>query len=376
MALPYAMKQAGAVLGLILLLLIGYLSNYTLRSLIKAGRSVSCYDYEELTRHCFGHKGFMFVLVAILALDFGSMVSYIIVIGGLLPPVFEAVVGEGGLMSERWFVVVLVSAVLLLPLSLLRSLKDLTWVSMTSVGVIVVVIGIVGVEGLKTRISTSSVVLWGDQVFSSFGTIVFAYVCHDVSFQVFQSLNVPTQDRWTIVCHCAIMIALMFSILMALLGYFSFGEDTQENILDSFPPDNSVANVARLLLGVTLVFTYPLNLFMARHVVARVLGFSAASELNSKGHIIITLCLFTTSVVIGVLFPKLGVIQSLVGGLSGSIIAYIIPAACVLSVRKIDEGIPLFCRCNAGDLCLFVFGVVVMFASCIQTIYDAAIGDY
>lgn len=374
--LPYALRQAGAVVGLLMLLVIGLLSNYTLRLLISVGRSVSCYDYEELTKHCFGQRGFRACLLTILLLDYGAMVTYIIVLGGTLPPVAAQFFGATGVLANRDFLLIVTGLVFMLPLCLLRSLKELSYVSVVSVLVMLVVIVIVGVEGLgEGNQAEGTVEMVGTQIFSSFGTIVFAYVCHDVSFQVFQTLSIPTEDRWSLVVHCAIFIALVASVLMGLLGYFSFGHLTEPNILDSFLPTNKGANVGRLALAVTLFFTYPVNLFMCRHILARVLGFASARELNTKGHVVTTLVLFATSLLIGLVFPNLGFVQSLVGGLSGAAVAYVIPAACAIKVRHMDQGIAVLSWANVCELPLLVFGVVVMCLSVGQTIYDAANGD-
>lgn len=81
--------------------------------------------------------------------------------------------------------------------------------------------------------------------------------------------------------------------------------------------------------------------------------------------------LFSLSVIIGILVKDLGLIQSLVGGLTAVNIAFIFPAAVAVKVDQIAFGRPVWCRANAGPISLFVFGVIIMIVSTIQTLYEA-----
>jgi len=40
---------------------------------------------------------------------------------------------------------------------------------------------------------------------------------------------------------------------------------SQANVLNNFPNDDAAANVCRLLLAITMFFTYPMEFFVARH---------------------------------------------------------------------------------------------------------------
>lgn len=364
--LPYAMRNAGAAIGLLLLIVIGCITDYSLRLLIETGRQAQQYDYESLARHCFGHRGFQLILATIFILDFGAMVSCLLVIASSLPPVFQNYFGVTGVWLKREFVIVLSSFLVLLPLSLFRSLRELSVVSILSVAVISLVVLVVGKEGLAVQDRTADAEMVGSKIFVAFGSIVFAYVCHDVSFQVFQTLSTPTVHRWSLVVHLSLAIALTISIFMALLGYFSFFDLTKANILDNFDPKNAWANVARLCLCLTLLLTYPLYLFMCRHVLSRAMGFPSALHLNIRGHVLTTVLIFTLSVAVALIFPDLGVVQSLVGGLSGNAIAFIYPASFAIKVRLKEEG-GLLKPGNIPVLLLAVFGVVAMLLSVIQT---------
>ena len=93
----------------------------------------------------------------------------------------------------------------------------------------------------------------------------FAFVCQHNSFIVFKSLQQPTLAHWKQVASGSVGISFILCLLLGLVGYLSFLEYTQGNILNNFPPTGGAVNAARGLLAFTMVLTYPLECFVTRH---------------------------------------------------------------------------------------------------------------
>ena len=55
--LPYALQQAGFWTGLILLLFVGWLTDYSLRMVVGLGAHLETPDYENIVKHAFGWAG-------------------------------------------------------------------------------------------------------------------------------------------------------------------------------------------------------------------------------------------------------------------------------------------------------------------------------
>ena len=83
-------------------------------------------------------------------------------------------------------------------------------------------------------------------VFQAIGVISFAFVCHHNSLLIYGSLKTPTMDRFATVTHYSTSISMVACMVMALGGYLTFGDATQGNVLNNFPADNLVVNIARL----------------------------------------------------------------------------------------------------------------------------------
>jgi sodium-coupled neutral amino acid transporter 11 len=93
----------------------------------------------------------------------------------------------------------------------------------------------------------------------------FAFVCQHNSFIVFKSLRHPTLPHWRQVASGSVGISFVLCLLLGVVGYLSFLEQTQGNILNNFPPTGAAVNAARGLLAFTMVLTYPLECFVTRH---------------------------------------------------------------------------------------------------------------
>lgn len=66
------------------------------------------------------------------------------------------------------------------------------------------------------------------------------------SLLIYGSLKKPTLDRFTRVTHYSTGISLIMCLAMGIAGFFTFGSKTQGNVLNNFPSDNIVVNIARL----------------------------------------------------------------------------------------------------------------------------------
>merc|ERR1719204_1508078 len=74
-------KQCGIVGGCLLMLLFAILCTYTLSLLVQCAHLSRVADYEKLCEHCFGLPGYLCVCISLLLVDFGVMLSYLIILG-------------------------------------------------------------------------------------------------------------------------------------------------------------------------------------------------------------------------------------------------------------------------------------------------------
>eukprot|EP01001_Neometanema_parovale_P010339 NODE_6575_length_836_cov_149.395512_g6339_i0.p1 GENE.NODE_6575_length_836_cov_149.395512_g6339_i0~~NODE_6575_length_836_cov_149.395512_g6339_i0.p1 ORF type:complete len:230 (+),score=32.30 NODE_6575_length_836_cov_149.395512_g6339_i0:45-692(+) len=157
------------------------------------------------------------------------------------------------------------------------------------------------------------------------GGMSFAYVCHHSTFLVRNSMKEP--QKWHIVTHTSIATATVLSVMMAMSGYLSFILCTRGDILNNLESDDPVAMIARLMLALTMVFTFPMEFFVIRHISRVMLTGKLDADLH---HWKLTIFWFVIFVILGQAIPQasLSVILELTGGFSAVIIGFVLPGIC------------------------------------------------
>jgi sodium-coupled neutral amino acid transporter 11 len=98
----------------------------------------------------------------------------------------------------------------------------------------------------ESRGEVKSLLFINSGFFQAVGVISFAFVCHHNSLLIYGSLKKPTMDRFAKVTHYSTAVSLCMCLAMGISGFLFFGSKTQGNVLNNFPSDNIMVNIARL----------------------------------------------------------------------------------------------------------------------------------
>jgi amino acid permease len=103
---------------------------------------------------------------------------------------------------------------------------------------------------------------------SSLGTFVFTFVSQHTVHLAFGSLKpeLRTVANWKKVSTCSILISGTVSLAVGVFVYMSFWEATESDIFEIYPAIPSI-DVAKLLLCMTMLLTFPLPFFTCRELV-------------------------------------------------------------------------------------------------------------
>jgi sodium-coupled neutral amino acid transporter 11 len=146
---------------------------------------------------------------------------------------------------------------------------------------------------------------------------------------------------------------------MALAGFLAFGSKTQGNVLNNFPSDNIMVNIARLCFGLNMLTTLPLEAFVCREVMVNY--WFPGEPFNMNLHLILSTSLVVSSMVLSLVTCDLGAVFELIGATSACALAYILPPLCYIKLSTRSwKTIP-------AGACV-VFGFVVMAISLAQAV--------
>lgn len=260
--IPFALNQAGLVVGVLLLVAVTYSTDKSLRMLIELAnfhvhlKHSNVRTYEDLARIPFGNVGSKCVLAAMFIMAYGAMVAYLLIIKDTIPVVFG--LGDGFL--EREVVMAVSSAIVILPLAMLRDMSALaitSFLSVTGDAILVVLIIIFSPypKSIADNGGLGSVVLnhWVDKrLFIGLGVLSTAMACQHSAFLISGSLDRPTPQRWAKVTGRSLTIASLMSVTLGVFGYLGYLEATQGNVLNNFPRGSMAVNGGRAMLGLTM----------------------------------------------------------------------------------------------------------------------------
>ncbi|KAI0181347.1 transmembrane amino acid transporter protein-domain-containing protein [Hypoxylon sp. FL1284] len=367
---PYAFKDAGLLAGIVLLVALTIVVDWTIRLIVINSKLSGADSFQGTVEHCFGKTGLIAISVAQWAFAFGGMVAFGVIVGDSIPQVLRTVwpglpdMPVLGLLADRRVVIAVFILGVSYPLTLYRDIAKLAKAStlaLISMGVILVTVVVQSVlTPAESRGSfTKPLLTINDGFFQAVGVISFAFVCQHNSLLIYGSLKTPTIDRFATVTHYSTGISMLACMTMALAGFLTFGDKTLGNVLNNFPADNTMVTIARLCFGLNMLTTLPLEAFVCREVM---LNYWFPKEpFNMNLHLIFSSALVVSAMTLSLVTCDLGVVFELVGATSACALAYILPPLCYikLSSRSWKTYVAMG---------VVAFGCIVMFISLLQAI--------
>ncbi len=148
-------------------------------------------------------------------------------------------------------------------------------------------------------------------------------------------------------------------LLMALAGFLTFGDKTQGNVLNNFPTNNTMVNIARLCFGLNMLTTLPLEAFVCREVMVNY--WFPGEPFNMNLHLIFSTSLVVSAMTLSLVTCDLGAVFELIGATSACALAYILPPLCYIKLSTRSwKTIP-------AVICV-IFGCTVMGISLVQAV--------
>lgn len=378
---PYAVKQAGLLAGIILLVALTVVIDWTIRLMVTNAKLSGTDTFQATVRHCFGRWGLIVISLAQGLFAFGGSMAFCVIIGDTIPHVVNALVPGlksvpvVGLLAHRNALIILMTLGISLPLALNRSITKLAHASglaLISMLVIVLTVVIRGpmVEQQEAAKFSFSLLTINSGIFQSISVISFAFVCHHNSLLIFDSLKTPTMDRFAKVTHWSCLVSMVACVVMGVGGFVVFKDLTKGNVLNNFPPDDTMANIARFCFGLNMLTTLPLEIFVCRQVIF--VYFMPNVDLDrvpTKVHALTTIVLVLGAMSVSLFTCNLGAILELVGASSACTMAYILPPMCYiyLSQKPWKQKLHAY-------VCV-VFGCAVMVLSTVQTLFKLFSGS-
>ena len=329
-----------------ILLFTGALSAYTYSLIARVGSAVGSSTYRETWTKVFSEKTAFIPDLTVIFMTLVAGLAYSIIVGDMFSGISKLAGLPTALTSPNAWIGIL-SVAVLLPLSLMRDLSSL------AVGSIIGTAGTVYTmlfiflrlfdgsyaaggkfhalidKSLQPAFAapTAARPLLNPGMFVLLSMLSSAFLAHYNAPKQYEELAPPKTGsklaRFNIVVGAGFgFAALLMGAIMAG-GYLTFGAASQGLILNNYATADPLALVARLGIGLSIIFSYPLNFLGLREGLLTMLKLDGSKTAVHWGATLALMVLMNGTA----LFMKdLGLVVGLGGAILGSALVYIFPA--------------------------------------------------
>uniref|UniRef100_A0A669EJC9 Solute carrier family 38 member 3 n=1 Tax=Oreochromis niloticus TaxID=8128 RepID=A0A669EJC9_ORENI len=341
LGLAYAMANTGILLFWFLLTAVAALSSYSIHLLLKSSGIVGIRAYEQLGYRAFGNLGKIAAGTAITLQNIGAMSSYLYIVKSELPLVIQAFL-KAEPNSDLWYLngnylVIMVSASIILPLALMKQLGYLGYTSGFSLSCMVFFLTAVifkkfqipcPFEEFSVNGTYNNGVVHEDddshctprmftinpQTAYTIPILAFAFVCHPEVLPIYTELRNPSKKKMQKVSNISILIMYTMYFLAALFGYLTFYGNVEAELLHTYSridPYDTLILCVRVAVLTAVTLTVPIVLFPVRRAIQQMIF--PTKSFSWLRHIAIALILLTFINILVIFAPNILGIFGIIG---------------------------------------------------------------
>ncbi|NWQ68831.1 S38A2 protein, partial [Neopipo cinnamomea] len=382
LGLSFAMANTGIALFVILLLFVSIFSLYSVHLLLKTANEGGSLLYEQLGMKAFGMAGKLAASGSITMQNIGAMSSYLFIVKYELPLVIKTFMNieetAGGWYLNGDYLVLLVSVILILPLSLLKNLGYLGYTSGFSLlcmvfFLIVVIWKMFQIPCPMDSDIMNATLLNATLLNATLAPFVNENITNDdmckPKYFIFNSQYVLTTNnvsfpysrsrkRMMNVSYVSFFAMFLMYLLAALFGYLTFYEKVEPELLHTYSAylgADVLLLIVRLAVLMAVTLTVPVVIFPIRSSITQLLW--AGKEFKWWRHCSITIALLAFTNVLVIFVPTIRDIFGFIGASAAAMLIFILPSAFYIKLVKKE---PMKSVQKIGASFFFLSGIIVM----------------
>ncbi|KAL2332492.1 hypothetical protein Fmac_020073 [Flemingia macrophylla] len=358
MALPATMKVLGVAAGIVLIILMGILSEISVELLIRFSVMCKASSYGEVVQHAMGRPARVVSEICIIVNNAGVLVVYLIIMGDVMSGslhhtgVFDQLMGNG-VWDQRKLVILVVMVVFLAPLCSLDKIDSLSLTSAASVALAVLFVIVAFtvafvklVEGkidsprMVPDVSSKSAIL---DLLVVIPIMTNAYVCHFNLQPIYNELEERSPQKMNRVGRITTVVCVLVYISTSISGYLLFGKDTESDVLTNFDRDlgvrfsSAINYIVRVGYILHLILVFPVIHFSLRQTVdALVFEGSPPLSESRKRSLGLTVVLLVLIYMGSTMIPSIWTAFKFTGATTAVSLGFIFPS--LVSLRLSHEG--------------------------------------
>uniref|UniRef100_A0A3P8V830 Solute carrier family 38 member 8 n=1 Tax=Cynoglossus semilaevis TaxID=244447 RepID=A0A3P8V830_CYNSE len=180
-------------------------------------------------------------------------------------------------------------------------------------------------------------------MFSVVPTICFGFQCHEACIAIYSSMENQKISHWMFISVLSMFFCLLVYTLTGVYGFVTFGRDVAPDILMSYPGNDVVMIIARLLFGISIVTIYPIILLLGRSINNEFCSLRrwglVTHSFESRCRVLLTVIWISVTLLIAMFVPDMSKVISVIGGISAFFI-FIFPGLCLVFIMQTESVSP------------------------------------
>uniref|UniRef100_A0A3Q3N375 Solute carrier family 38 member 8b n=1 Tax=Mastacembelus armatus TaxID=205130 RepID=A0A3Q3N375_9TELE len=354
LSFPWAFQKAGGVITAISVELVSLI--FLISGLVILGYTSSVSrqtTYQDVVREVCGQAVGQLCEVCFCFNLFMVCVAFLVVVQDQLDKCESSHTGE---MPYHWytdqrFALFIMCLVIILPLSIPKEIGIQKYTSVlgtlaaTYLCVAVIVKYFLMAINVCVCSVSFSVSLW-TSMFSVVPTICFGFQCHEACIAIYSSMENQKLSHWVFIAVVSMFFCLLIYTLTGVYGFLTFGQDVASDILMSYPGNDVVMIISRLLFGISIITIYPIILLLGRSVILNLMlrvqrqhRGTVTQSFESRCRVVLTVIWIAITLLIAMFVPDMGKVISVIGGIS-SFFIFIFPGLCLVFIMQTENVTP------------------------------------
>lgn len=377
LAMPAAFKNAGLAVGGIGTIIIGFICTHCVYVLVKTSQEVcvsakkpsmgfaetcgAAFEYGPPRLRPWAGFARTFIDYALTCTYLAALCVYIVFIAENFKEVLDVYIPEYKLSVEVYCALTLIP---LIAICQIRNLKYLVPFSAIANVLLVICFSITmyyiffDLPNPRERVMVASITQW--PLFIS--TVIFAMEGIGVVMPVENEMAKPQQFLGCPgVLNVAMTIVISLYGIVGFFGYIKYGDDVRGSVTLNLPQDEILAQSAKILMAIAILFTYSLQFYVPMEMIWRQLHNKIAVKFHNVTQITIRTAAVFGSVAIAASFPDLELFIGLCGAIFLSSLGLLTPAI-IDTVHSWERGFGRFNWILWKNFFIAMISLIALFA--------------